>query len=287
MELAFSSMNTPFEIPPAELARALEDRGYGALFIGEHPQIPCSRETPYPAGGGEMPEPYRWMMDPFVSLMAAAAATEKLELGLAVALPLEHDIFDLAKSAATLDRLSDGRLIFGVGVGWNVEELANVRPDIPWKLRFRALRESVGALRALWTQEEAEFHGDYFDFDPVWCLPKPVQSPHPPIAAGFSGKLGTQHTVEWADIWMPMDAGLGNVPKKVGLFREAVKAAERDPVPITMVAFGDPDYDTLASYAELGVERATVGIAREGWEDGATPIEFLDRYAEMIPKLRG
>ncbi|MFK7894566.1 MAG: LLM class F420-dependent oxidoreductase [Myxococcota bacterium] len=285
MELGFSSMNTPFETPPAELARALEERGYDSLFIGEHSHIPVSRDTPYPAGG-EMPEPYRWMMDPFVSLTVAATATKNLKLGLGVALPLEHDIFDLAKTAATVDRMSGGRLLFGVGVGWNVEELANIRPSVPWKKRFSALRESVHALRALWCDEESEYHGEFFDFDPVWSLPKPLQDPHPPIMAGYSGKLGTKHAVEWADGWMPMDAGLGNVPKKVGLFRDAVKEAGREHVPITMVAFGDPDYDTLASYADLGIERATVGIARKGWEEGATPLEFLDRYAEMIPRLR-
>ena len=284
MDIAFSSMNTPVEHPPDELARALEERGFAALFVGEHSHIPCSRATPYPAGG-EMPEPYRWMMDPFVSLTVAATATSRLELGLGVALPLEHDLFDLAKSVATLDRISGGRVLFGVGVGWNVEELANARPSLPWKRRFGALRESVGALRSLWCDEESEYHGEFFDFEPVWSLPKPLQSPHPPILAGFSGKLGTKHAVEWADVWMPMDAGLGNVAKKVELFREAVRAAERDPIPITMVAFGDPDYDTLACYAELGVERTTVGIAREGWETGATPFSFLDRYAEMIPRL--
>ena len=285
MQLGFSSMNTPAEIPPDELARALEERGYDSLFMGEHPHIPTSRETPYPAGG-TMPEPYRWMMDPFVSLTAAAMSTTDLKLGLGVALPLEHDLFDLAKTAATLDRLSGGRLLFGVGVGWNVEELANVRPTIPWKRRFRALRESVGALRALWCDEESEYRGEYFDFDPVWSLPKPLQDPHPPILAGVSGRLGMRHAVEWADMWMPMDAGLGNVAKKVRLFREATKAAGRDEVPITIVAFGDPDYDTLASYAALGIERATVGIERKGWKTDATPLAFIDRYAKMIPTLQ-
>jgi probable F420-dependent oxidoreductase len=272
-------MNNPTELPPDELARALEERGYDALFVGEHSHIPCSRETPYPGiGDGRLPEPYRFMMDPFVSLAAAAIATTRLKL--------ERDIFNLAKAAATLERLSDGRLLFGVGTGWNIEELRNVRPDIPWKKRFSAVRESVGALRALWCDDESEYHGDFFDFDPVWSLPKPLQAPHPPIMAGYSGKLGTQHTVEWADIWMPMDAGLGNVAKKIGIFREAVRAAGRDPIPITMVAFGEPDYDTLATYAELGIDRVTVGIAHDGWESGQTPMELIDRYAEMIPRLR-
>ena len=133
-------------------------------------------------------------MDPFLTLMAAAAATERLSIGTCVALPLQHDVFDLAKTVATLDRLSGGRVLFGVGVGWNVEELANHRP-IRWSQRYRALAECVAALRALWCDEESEFHGEFFDFDPVWLFPKPLQQPHPPVLCGMGGKLGTREAV--------------------------------------------------------------------------------------------
>jgi len=283
VHLGFASMNTPEELAPDRLGRALEERGFESLWMGEHSHIPVSRRTPYPAGG-ELPAPYLRMMDPFVSLTRAAMATESLRLGTGVALPLEHDLFDLAKSVATLDHASAGRFEFGVGVGWNEEELANHRP-IPWRQRYRALAECVAALRRLWCDEEAEFHGAFYDFDPVWSFPKPLQSPHPPVLCGTAGKLGTQHAVAWADAWMPTDVGLGDVARKVARFRQAAEAAGRDPVPISLVTFGDPDLATLVSYAELGIERAILGSARRGWDDPATTLPFLDRYAEMVPKL--
>ncbi len=278
-------MNTPEEVPPGRLGRELEARGYESLWIGEHTHIPASRLTPYPAGG-EMPSPYRRMMDPYVAHMAAAAATTDLVLGFGVALPLEHDLFALAKSVATLDLLSGGRVQFGVGCGWNQEELANHR-SFPWSQRYRALAECVAALRRLWTDEDAEFHGTYYDFDPVWSSPKPVQKPTLPIVCGMSGRLGTEHAVAWADGWMPMDVGLGNVAKKVALFRQAVADSGRDPsaVPITMVVWGDPTPETLAGYRDLGIERAVIGASRTGWDDPGTTLTFLDTYAPLIPDL--
>ena len=287
MQLGFSSMNTPEEMAPDKLARALEDRGYDSLWIGEHTHIPTSRRTPYPAGG-ELPEPYLRMMDPYVALMLAASATTSLLVGTSVALPLEHDVLALAKTAATLDRLSGGRLAFGVGVGWNQEELAN-HTDIPWAQRYLALEECVEALRCLWTQDVSEYHGRYFDFDPVWSLPKPKRAPLP-VYCGMGGRLGTQHAVRWADGWMPMDVALGSIAKgqierKVGLFRAAAADAGRADIPITMVAFGDPTVETLHHYAALGVERTILGASRADWDDPATTMPFLDRYAELIPEL--
>lgn len=276
-------MNTPEELPPDALARALEERGFESLWIGEHTHIPTSRRTPYPAGG-ELPPQYLRMMDPYVSLMLAASATDSLLIGAGVALPLEHDLLALAKTVATLDLLSAGRFQFGVGVGWNEEELANHRP-IPWRLRYQALEECVGALRTLWTDEESEFHGRFFDFDPVWSEPKPQQHPHPPILCGTAGKLGTEHAVRWADGWMPTDIGLGDVAKKVGLFRRAAEESGRSDVPITMVAFGDPTLEVLQSYRDLDVERVIVGGARQGWDDPATTLPFLDRYAAYTDQL--
>ena len=285
MRVGFSSINNPADVAPDVLARELESRGYDSLWIGEHTHIPVSRVTPYPAGG-ELPALYRMMMDPFLTLMAAAAATERLSIGTCVALPLQHDVFDLAKTVATLDRLSGGRVLFGVGVGWNVEELANHRP-IRWSQRYRALAECVAALRALWRDEESEFHGEFFDFDPVWLFPKPLQQPHPPVLCGMGGKLGTREAVAWADGWIPMDVALGDVTKKLGLFRAAVERAGRDPdsIPITMVAFGDVEMATLAAYRDLGVERVLVGANRAGWDDPATTFPCIDRYAAMIPEL--
>jgi probable F420-dependent oxidoreductase len=283
MELGFSTMNTPDEVRPDVLARALETRGYRSYFIGEHSHIPTSRRTPYPSGG-EMPDSYRRMMDPFVSLTIAAQATEHLQIGTGVCLVLEHHVLDLAKSVATLDLLSGGRLLFGVGVGWNEEELANHRPDIAWTQRYRATEECVAALRSCWTDDDAEYHGQFFDFEPVWSYPKPAQQPHPPVLLGTAGKLGTQHAVRWADEWMPMDVALGNVPKRIAKFREVAAEAGRE-IPISIVAFGDPTPATLHAYRELGVVRCILGAARQGWDDPTTTLHFLDRYAALIPEL--
>jgi probable F420-dependent oxidoreductase len=277
-------MNTPEEHAPGELARLLEERGFDSLWVGEHTHIPTSRITPYPAGG-EIPPQYLRMMDPYVSLMSAAASTSSLILGTGVALPLEHDILALAKTVATLDRLSGGRLEFGVGVGWNKEELANHRP-VPWARRYRALAESIAALRALWCDEESEFHGEFYDFDPVWSQPKPLQKPHPPILCGTGGKLGTTHAVEWADGWMPMDISLGDVARKIGLFRQAAEAAGRDDIAITIATWGNPTIETLTNYRNLGVQRVILGAARDGWDDPASTIPFLDHYARLIPELK-
>jgi probable F420-dependent oxidoreductase len=283
MELGFSTMNTPDDVRPDVLATALEDRGYRSLFIGEHSHIPASRRTPYPTGG-EMPDAYRRMMDPFVSLTIAATATERLQLGLGVCLVLEHHVLDLAKTVATLDLLSGGRVLFGVGVGWNAEELENHRPDIPWNHRYRATEDCVAALRSCWTKDDAEHHGEYFDFDPLWSFPKPAQRPHPPVLLGTGGRLGTEHAVRWADEWMPMDIALGNVERKLTKFREIAADNGRD-IPISIVAAGDPSADTLRHYRDLGVVRTLVGGGREGWNDGATTMPFVDRYAELIPEL--
>jgi probable F420-dependent oxidoreductase len=286
MRIGFSSMNTPDDPQPDRLARELEARGYDSLWYGEHSHIPASRATPYPAGG-EMPEPYRWMMDPFLSLLLAASASENLLIGTGVALALEHDLFDLAKTVTTLDHLSGGRVLFGVGVGWNREELANHRPSVPWSQRYHALGDCVAALRALWCDDEAEHHGTFYDFDPVWLFPKPVQRPHPPILCGTAGRIGTREAVAWGDGWMPMDISLGNVPKNIGKFREAAAAAGRDPetIPITIVTYGDVSLELLAGYRELGVERAVIGAARTGWDDPATILPFLDACTPMIPEL--
>ena len=283
MELGFTTMNTPEDVRADVLGRALEDRGYTSLFIGEHSHIPVHRRTPYPAGG-EMPDQYRRMMDPFVSLTMAATVTERLHLGLGVCLVLEHHVLGLAKAVATLDVVSGGRVLFGVGVGWNAEELENHRPDVAWSHRYRAAEECVAALRRCWTDDEAEFHGEFVDFDPVWSFPEPEQRPHPPILLGTGGRVGTQHAVRWADGWMPMDIALGDVARKVGRFREAAAAAGRE-IPISIVTFGDPAPETLHQYRELGIARVIIGSGRTRWDEPETSMPFIDRYAQLVPEL--
>jgi len=283
MKIGYTTMNTPADIAPRILGPLLEDAGFDSIWIGEHSHIPVSRTTPYPTGG-DMPWQYTTMMDPFISLTQIGEHTTNLLLGLGVALPLEHDVLALAKSASTLDVLSNGRLQFGVGVGWNQEELAN-HSNVKWSMRYRALAECVGALRSLWVDDESEFHGEYFNFDKVWSRPKPMQQPHPPIWFGAGGKLGSQHTIAWADGWMPLDVTLGDVPKRVAKFRQLSTDAGRQDIPISMVAFGDPSLDTLLVYRDLGIERVIVGSGRDGWEDPSGVPAFIERYANMRDQL--
>ena len=283
MKIGYTTMNTPADIAPRILGPLLEDAGFDSIWIGEHSHIPVSRSTPYPTGG-DMPWQYTTMMDPFISLTQIGEHTTNLLLGLGVALPLEHDVLALAKTASTLDVLSNGRLQFGVGVGWNQEELAN-HSNVKWSMRYRALAECVGALRSLWVDDESEFHGEYFNFDKVWSRPKPMQQPHPPIWFGAGGKLGSQHTIAWADGWMPLDVTLGDVPKRVAKFRQLSTDAGRQDIPISMVAFGDPSLDTLLMYRDLGIERVIVGSGRDGWEDPSGVPAFIERYANMRDQL--
>ncbi len=286
MHLAFSSMNTPNDPPPAELAQALEQRGFESLWYGEHSHIPTSRQTPYPPGG-EMPDPYKHMMDPYVSLMAAAAATTRLRFGTGIALLMERDIFSQAKTIATLDRLSGGRLMIGTGVGWNEEEFRNVNPH-PFNKRYAVLRETVAATRALWSEAEPEFHGDYIDFDPVWAAPKPLQAGGPPIILGARGPLGKKHAAARADGWYPGDGAMGDVAAALAGFRELVKQQGREPesVQITIQIMDTTDLDKLKGYRDLGIERATVGVAMDTWDKPDEVMPMIDRFAEIIPELK-
>jgi len=278
-------MNTPADPAPTDLARALEERGFESLWYGEHSHIPCSRATPYP-GGGEMPNPYLHMADPYVSLMAAASVTKKLKLCTGIALVMERDIFSQAKSIATLDRLSGGRVLLGVGVGWNEEEYANVNPH-PWNKRFGVLRETVAGLRALWTDEEAQYHGDYINFDPVWCNRKPLQKNGPPIIYGVMGPLGIKHTCANADGWMPADVGLVDAKAQIDVFRQMVRDNGRNPddVPITVQAMLTPDIDKLREFEDLGVVRVNVGVAVDRWDKPDQVMPLIDQFGDIIAKL--
>lgn len=285
MHLAFSSMNTPSDPHPAELARALEERGFESLWYGEHSHIPCSRATPYPAGG-ELPDPYKRMMDPYLSLMTAANATTTLKLGTGIALLMERDIFSQAKTIATLDRLSGGRLMIGTGVGWNREEFENTTSH-PFDKRYRVLRETVEATRALWTEEEAAYEGEYIRFDPVWAYPKPRQQGGPKIFLGAMGPLGRRHAATWADGWYPVDVAMGDVARTVAAFREEVRALGRDPldVEINIQIMDTVNLDKLRQYRDLGIQRATIGVSMDLWDKPEAVMPMIDKYARVIPEL--
>ena len=278
-------MNTPNDMAPASLATILEQRGFESLWFGEHSHIPTARTTPYPPGG-DMPEPYKHMMDPYLSLMAAASATTQLRLGTGIALLMERDIFSQAKTIATLDRLSGGRVMIGTGVGWNKEEYENVNPH-PFNKRYSVLRETVAATRQLWREDQAEYHGDFIDFEPVWCFPKPLQTGGPPIFLGAMGPIGRKHTAAWADGWYPVDVAMGDVPSALKDFHEDVKQAGRDPadIEINIQIMDTSNLDKLKEYRDLGIQRATIGVSMDLWDKPEAVMPLLDRYASIIPDL--
>lgn len=286
MYLAFSSMNTINDPHPADLAQALEERGFESLWYGEHSHIPCSRITSYPPGG-EMPDPYKMMMDPYLSLMTAANATETLKLGTGIALLMERDIFSQAKTIATLDRLSSGRLMIGTGVGWNQEEYENVNPH-PFRKRYSVLQETVEATRVLWKDDEAGYQGDFIKFDPVWANPKPSQPGGPKIFLGAMGPVGRKHAATWADGWYPVDVAMEDVAEAVSAFREEVSQAGRrlEDVEINIQIMDNSNMDKLLEYRDMGIQRATIGVSMELWDKPDAVMPMIDQYAKLIPHLK-
>lgn len=278
MKIGLATPNSDYGQRTADMAVELEQRGYDSMWVGEHSHIPASRQTPHPEGI-ELPRLYWHARDPFTSLGAAAEVTSKIKLVTGVCLVLEHEVLDLAKSVATLDEVSDGRFLFGVGVGWNREELANVSP-VPWSRRYVAMRETVAALRALWTQETAGFSGTFVNFAPSWSYPKPVQKPGPPVLMGCQGKIGLRHVAEYADGWCPVDEFFGDIRAGIDRFGVEAEAAGRDPatIPISMYCFARPSEEKLALYQQLGVERVVIGAPDEADKHQ----RFLDRNQYLV-----
>ena len=285
MFLGFNSMNTVLDPAPDVLAKRLEDCSFESLWYGEHSHIPMCLSTPYPVGG-KLPEPYKKMMDPYISLMLAASATTTLKLGTGVALLLERELISQAKTIATLDRHSNGRVIIGSGVGWNEEEFTNATA-LPWNRRFTALKETVAATKALWQQESPEYHGEMVDFDPVWFEPKPMQAKGPAVILGVMGPLGISHAAKWADGWMPADVALLDPAESIKNYRRQVSDAGRNPddMDITLVVMDSPDADKLKHYRDLGVTRALVGVGMENWDKPELVMPMIDEFAELIPQL--
>ena len=277
MEIGAFIFATDYSIRVEELARALEERGFGSLFLSEHTHIPASRRTPRP-GGGELPKEYWHTHDPFVALSFAAAATRKLKLGTGICLVPQRDPIVTAKSVASLDMLSGGRFILGVGGGWNVEEMEN--HGARYQTRFKLLRERVLAMKAIWTEDEAGFHGDLVDFDPTWAYPKPVQKPHPPVILGGETDHTLARVVEFCDGWLPRAGDAFDPFEAMARLRRAAEAAGRDMSTLSMTVFrAPPEAATLKTYAEAGVTRALLALPPA---DHDTVLGLLDDYARLL-----
>jgi len=264
-------------IGPAELGVALEQRGIDSLFLAEHTHIPVHNASPYPSGGPIPPKYFR-TLDPFVALTAAAGATENLILGTGIALIPQRDPIITAKEVASLDVVSSGRFVFGVGVGWNRQEVANhgVDPGV----RGRVADERLDAMIAIWTQDEAEFHGQFVDFDPIYSWPKPVSKPYPPLYIGGGGPAAFRRVARLNAGWM----GIVPSPEVLAGQLEELHAIAGNDVPVIVSQLGKTlSVESAEGYASLGVEHVVVELPTEPRDE---TLRWLDRMAAELAKLR-
>jgi len=265
---------TDLSIGPIELARACEDRGFVSLYVPEHTHIPASRTTPAPAGEPLGEEYYR-ALDPFVALTAAAAVTERLRVGTGIALVAQRDPIVTAKAVASLDHVSGGRFVFGIGFGWNVEELAD--HGVAFADRRAVVKERMEAMKAIWTEEQAAYSGEHVQFPATFSWPKPVQQPHPPVLLGGGGGPKLFDAIaDYADGWMPI--GGAGVRRQLPQLHAAMEAAGRDPAELTIIPFGVvPDAGKIDYYAEIGFDEVVFRVPPAP-ADVVLPI--MDRLAD-------
>ena len=277
MDIGVFYFPVDYGINIAELAAALEERGFESLFVPEHTHIPVSRKSPFPSGG-EMPRRYAHTHDPFVALSFAAAATKKLLLGTGICLIPERDPIVTAKCVASLDQLSGGRVVFGIGGGWNVEEMEN--HGARYSTRFKLMGERILAMKALWTEDEAEYHGDMVDFDKVWSYPKPAQRPHPPILLGGETDYTLKRVVEYCDGWFPRPARGFEIRAQLERLHQMADKAGRDRRTLSTSVFRAPaDKAALAEYGEAGIDRAVLEIPDQSRDE---ILRVLDSYVPLL-----
>ena len=280
MQIGASMFSTDYSIRPDDLAKLLEDRGFESMWVPEHTHIPASRVSPWP-GGGDLPKDYWHTYDPFVALTAAASVTTNLKVGTGICLIMERDPITTAKEVASLDMLSNGRFIFGIGGGWNAEEMAN--HGTQYRRRWRVMRENILAMKEIWTQDEAEFHGRYVSFDKIWSYPKPVQKPHPPIIMGGDGPTTFDRVVEYCDGWMPISGRQTEGPslgEKIATLKRRVEDAGRDPDSITISSFNTrPSAETVQRMESDGVNRVVFSLP-SAERDVVVPL--IDEWAKFI-----
>jgi probable F420-dependent oxidoreductase len=281
MEIGATMFFTDYAIAAQEIGPALEHRGFESIWAPEHSHIPLSRRSPWP-GGAELPKKYFDAMDPFVTLSVIAAVTRTLKLGTGVCLVIQRDTIQTAKLVASLDQVSQGRFLFGIGGGWNAEEMEDHGTE--FKTRFKKLREQMEAMKAIWTQTKPEYQGDLVKFPPMMVWPKPVQKPYPPIILGGAFPHAARRAIAYGDGWIPI-AGRGgdDLGAQIRQFHAMAKEAGRDPATLPITVFSAPeDLDTLKKYKDMGVARALVQLPSASTEE-VMPI--LDRWAELMHRI--
>jgi probable F420-dependent oxidoreductase len=281
MRYGLTIFPTDYSIHPAELGRAAEERGFESLWVAEHSHIPCSRKTPWP-GGAELPKMYYDVVDPFVALAMAAAATTTLKVGTGICLVIQRDPIQTAKEVASLDLLSGGRFLFGVGGGWNVEEMANhgTRFETRWKL----LRERIEAMKQIWTEKQAEYHGELVDFEPIFAWPKPKQKPHPPIHVGGAFPGGMRRALRYGDGWIPISGrGDGDPVSHLPALRDEAAKLGRSLDGFEVSIYAAPtDPGKLAALRDAGIARAVFMLPPAPKDEA---VKLLDRYAELARQV--
>jgi probable F420-dependent oxidoreductase len=284
MEFGAAIFFTEYSISPAELAVALEERGFESLWAPEHSHIPVSRRSPMP-GGRELARRYYDAMDPFVTLTAAATATKRLKVGTGICLVIQRDTIQTAKLVASIDQVSGGRFLFGIGGGWNAEEMADHATAYP--TRFKKMGEQVEAMKQIWTNETPEYHGAFVDFPPMMTWPKPVQKPHPPVIVGGAFPWAARRAIRYGDGWIPLAGSEsdGDPLDYVPRFRQMAEEAGRDPRSLSLTVAGPPeDPDLLKRYRDLGIDRVNFPLP-PAHRDEVMPV--LDRLADLMRQLDG
>ena len=277
MHIGVMIFDTDYSMPVNELAIALEERSFESLFVPEHTHIPASRESAWP-GGANLPKDYWHTFDPFVSLSFAAAATKNLKVGTGICLLPQRDTIVAAKLVASLDRMSEGRFLFGIGGGWNKEEMGH--HGVAYTERFARMEEQVAAMKGLWQEEEFGYQGEYVKFTPSWAHPKPVQTPHPPILLGGETDYTLRRVVKYCDGWLPRARHGFDAAANMMRLHEMADSVGRSMETLSVTVFGAPgDRATLASYQEAGVERALLGLPSA---DKDVVLPMLDKFQELL-----
>ncbi len=284
LKFGTSMFFTDYSMPPGELGKALEERGFESVWAPEHSHIPLSRKTPFPAGG-DVPKRYYDAMDPFVTLTVAAMATKTLKVGTGVCLVAQRDPIQTAKLVASIDQVSGGRFLFGIGNGWNQDEMEN--HGTVFTTRHKLARERVEAMKAIWTQTKPEYHGEFVNFGPMMAWPKPVQKPHPPVIVGGAFPYSARRAIRYGEGWIPQAArgGYSEIADMIPEFRKMATEAGRDPKSIEItVWFPKQDPDLMKRYEDLGVARVVFNLDSEK-ADKVLPV--IDSLAGLMRKVNG